>query len=48
VTGDNFMAVMETTALRHVSVGTVFRSDGETNHFTSCVGVFLYREFPDR
>jgi len=45
VTGDTFLAVMDNTPLRHVSVGTVFQSDGASPHFSRRVRVFVDRGF---
>jgi hypothetical protein len=48
VTGDNFLAMIENTALRHAPVGTILQLDGAPPHFSRRVRDFLDREFPDR
>jgi hypothetical protein len=47
VSGDTFLAMMENTALRHISVETILQSDSAPPHFSSRVCDFLDREFPD-
>jgi len=45
---DNFKAMTENNnALRHVPVGTVFRSDGVPPHFPRRVRAFPNRKIPD-
>jgi hypothetical protein len=43
VTGNNFLATVENTALFEV-----FQLDGATHHLCHCVHVFLDREFSNR
>jgi len=47
VTGGAFLAVMENTVLCYVPVGTVFKLDGASHHFSRRVRAFLDREIPD-
>jgi len=47
VTDDTFLAMMEITALHHITVGTVLQLDGAPSHFSNCVCAFLGKEFPD-
>jgi len=42
-----FLTMMESTALHHVPVGTVFQLDGAPPHFSQHVCAFLDREFSD-
>jgi hypothetical protein len=48
VTGDNFLAMMENTASRHVPVGTIFQLHGAPPHFPRRIHAFLDGEFPHR
>jgi hypothetical protein len=41
VTGDTFLAMMESTALCHVPVGTIFQSDGAPPHLSCPARLFL-------
>jgi hypothetical protein len=45
--GDNFLAMMEKTALRHVPVETIFHVGGAPPHIYHHSHAFLVREFPD-
>jgi hypothetical protein len=45
VTGDTFLAMMESSTLHHIPVGTIFQFDGAPPHFSHRVCAFLDREF---
>jgi hypothetical protein len=46
-TCSNFLAKIESSALRHVPGGTVFRVEGAPSHFSFRVGAFLDWKIPD-
>jgi len=48
VSGDTFLTVINTIALLHVPVGTIFQLDGTQLHFSRRVRIFLDRKLPER
>jgi hypothetical protein len=48
VTGDTFLAMIESTVSHHLTVGTDFQSDGAPPHFDRSICTFLDRQFSDR